>query len=366
MAAQPTLAVDRSGPALDGVEATHVSERSRVIRAVAASWRKLALAMFLAGILAAGATLVIPNTYTASTTFMPETKSSSALPSSVAGLASQLGVTVSADPTDSPQFYADLVRSRTLMERLLVDTFPGHPGGRRLYGARGRVLDILEVRGPTPANRLVNARMRLADATRVAVDRRTGVLTLSFVSVDPVFAAWAANRLVNYLGDFNRQTRQSQARAQRVFAEERATVANTKLLEAEGALRAFYDENKSWQTSPRLVFEEGRLRRRVEIQSELLETLLRQAEMTRLSEVNDLPVFTVIDQAEVPVLKTGPLRRVIVMVAVGLTFVVGVALALIPAYEDRLRAQLPELFEGVAALRGRFQRKSRYSATRSA
>ena len=366
MAAQPNLAVDRSGPALDGVEGADVSTRTRVIRAIAASWARLALAMVVVGILAAGATLLIPNTYTASTTFMPETKSSSALPSSVAGLASQLGVTVSADPTDSPQFYADLVRSRTLIERLLVDTFPGHPGGRRLYASRGRVLDILEVRGETPAHQLVNARMRLADATRVAVDRRTGVLTLSVVSVDPVFAAWAANHLVEYLGDFNRQTRQSQAHAQRVFAEERANVANTQLVDAEGALRRFYDENKSWQSSPRLVFEEGRLRRRVEIQSELLETLLRQVEMTRLSEVNNLPVFTVIDRAEVPVLKTGPLRRVIVMAAVAVTFFIGLALALIPAYKDKLRTQLPELFDGVAALRGRLRRKSRYSAARSA
>jgi len=366
MSAQPNLAVDRTGHALDSPGDGSVTPATRAIRAISASWGRLVGASLLVGVLTAAASLLIPNTYTASTTFMPGAKPPTGLPSSVAGIAAQLGVSVSADPSESPQFYADLVRSRTLLERLLTDTFPGDPEGPRKYARRGRVMDVMEVRAKTPALRLVYARMRLAGATSVGVDRRTGVLTLSFESVDPVFSAWAANRLVTYLGDFNRETRQSQAHAQRVFAEERASIANTQLVDAEGILRRFYDENKSWQTSPRLVFEEGRLRRRVELQSELLETLLRQVEQTRLSEVNDLPVFTVIDKAEVPVVKTGPLRRMLVLGAMTVAFAIGVCIALIPAYSDKLRTQMPELFDGMTALRGRFRRKKSYSAARSA
>ncbi len=97
------------------------------------------------------------------------------------------------------------------------------------------------------------------------VDNQTSILTLSVEAKNAVLAAEVANCLIGYLNDFNATVRQSQAREKRKFAEERVLDGERELREAEDSLGDFYDQNRSWQTAPQLVFREGRLRRQVEV-----------------------------------------------------------------------------------------------------
>src|SRR5690242_20974405 len=48
----------------------------------------------------------------------------SRLPAGLAGLASQFGVSLGSDASKSPKFYAQVLRSRELMERVLLSTYP--------------------------------------------------------------------------------------------------------------------------------------------------------------------------------------------------------------------------------------------------
>ena len=52
--------------------------------------------------------------------------------------------------------------------------------------------------------------------------------------------------------------------------------------DAEEQLRGFYERNRSWQQSPQLTFDEGRLRRQVEIRQEVYLTLRREYETARV------------------------------------------------------------------------------------
>src|SRR5205823_6630604 len=131
----------------------------------------------------------------------------------------------------------------------------------------------------------------------------------------PVLAAAVANRFVAYLNDFNTKSRQSQARERRKFIEQRLADGEGELRTAEESLRTFYERNRSWQQSPQLVFEEGRLRRQVEIRQEVYLTLRREYETARIEEVNDTPVITVIDRAVPPREKARPQRKLLVVLA---------------------------------------------------
>src|SRR6266566_2346757 len=73
-----------------------------------------------AALVTAALSLLVPATYTATTTFVPEAGRGSRVPAGLAGIASQVGVTLGGDASQSPQFYADLVQSRELMERVLL------------------------------------------------------------------------------------------------------------------------------------------------------------------------------------------------------------------------------------------------------
>lgn len=330
---------------------------SRLLRAVLPRWRFLGALTIGIALVTAAVTLLLPNQYTAQVVFLPEFRPAEGLPPNIAGIAAQFGVSVSSEPSQSPQFYADLVKSRSLLDRLIREQYAGSPGGKARFRQAGVVADLLRVPGRTDAERMEWGRDMVAAATAVAVDRRTGVIRLGFRSEDPAFAAWAANALVGYVGDFNLRTRQSQARAQRSFAETRAQDAGRVLNDAENVLRAFYDENRLWELSPRLRFEEGRLRRRVEIQSEVYVSLLRQVESSRVAEVNNLPVITVIDPAIAPTRKSGPLRRAMVLLSAFAAFALGVGLVLLREFAPEIRREVPELWDAGSRLAGRLRRR---------
>jgi uncharacterized protein involved in exopolysaccharide biosynthesis len=325
----------------------------RALSAVQRSWKWIFGITLAVAVITAAALMFVPNTYTADALFYPETRGTEGIPSGVAGLAAQIGVSVGSEPTQSPQFYADLVRSRSMTDRLLLEKYPGSPHGKEPFRAGGTVIDLLKIKGRNADERMAYGRQMVAALSTAAIDRKDGTVRLTFKSTDREFSAWATNQLVRYLNEFNQKTRQSRGRAQRVFAEQRAREANEALSSSEDALREFYDANRGWQSSPRLTVQEGRLRRNVQLASELTGILARQAENAKLTEASDLPVLTVIDSAVPPALKSGPLRRLTLMGVVALVVLVMIAIALVREYAAELRAEVPELWEMTSALRRR-------------
>jgi len=252
-------------------------------------------------------------TYTASTTFVPEASAGTKLPSGLAGLAGQFGLSVGADASQSPRFYADVLKSRELLERTLRTRYADP---RSATGDSASLLVLLRIGGRSGPDSMSNGVRAFSGQVGTRVDVQTGVVRLAVSSRYPVLAAAVANQMVVYLSDFNTHTRQSQARERRRFVQQRIAEAETELRSAEGTLRAFYERNRTWQQSPQLIFEEGRLRRQVDIRQEVDVTLQREFETARIEEVNDTPVITIIDSATTPQRPSRPRRAV--MAALGL------------------------------------------------
>lgn len=267
----------------------------------------------LGAVLAAAISLLLPVWYTAKTTFVPETSSQGQLPSGLSGLAGQVGLTIGSGPEQSPEFYSSILTSRATLEEVLRTKYP-IPDDRPQRGDSATLLQLLREGGRDASDSLYRGVKRLRELISVDVDDETNIVALSVDAHDPVLAANVARRFLQYLNDFNTNSRQSQAREKRLFLESRLAEAATSLTDAEGQLRQFYERNRSWQQSPSLVYEQGRLQRQVDIRQDLYLSLSHEYQAARLEEVNDTPVITTIDPAVPPARRARPKRAILTIV----------------------------------------------------
>jgi uncharacterized protein involved in exopolysaccharide biosynthesis len=288
-----------------------------------------------AAVLAVLVSLLVAPTYTASTSFVPEQRGQSRLSSGVAGLAGQLGLSVGLEPSQSPQFYADVVRSRELLEQVLLSKY-ADPRATAGASDSSTLLNILRVNGRNAADSLDRAIKKLSKLVSVDVGFQTNIVRLAVDAPAPALAAEVANRLVEYLNEFNTHKRQSQARERRKFTEERVAEADSELRRSEEAVKTFYERNRGWQQAPEMVFQETRLRRQVEVRQEVYLTLKREYETARIEEVNDTPVLTVIDPAVAPPRRSKPRRTVLALVG----FSVGLMVAVLWAFGAEYMTQM--------------------------
>lgn len=317
-------------------------------------WR-VAVLLPLASVLAtAGAAVFLPATYTASASFIPETGPQRRTPAGLAGLAGQFGIALGTE-TYSPRFYAAVLQSPGLLEHVVLTRFPDPRDG---VGPQDSValMQLLRARGHTKADSLNVGVAALRKQLSVRSDNQTGIVTLSFESRYPSLAAAVVNIFVRYLGDFNTRSRQSYAHKRREFIDSRLSAVGAELRTAEETYRLFLERNRSWQQSPQLVFEEGRLRRRVDIVQEVYLTLSREFEMARIEEVDNTPVITVLDSAVAGRHERRSKRGFLLIVALVFGAGSGLVWILGAEYLSRAKVENDGAYAEVAALGNRFRR----------
>jgi uncharacterized protein involved in exopolysaccharide biosynthesis len=335
-----------------------------VLNTLLRRWRVVVGLPLLAAIGAAGASFLLRPIYTATATFVPESRNQNRLPGAAAGLVGGLGISLGVEPTQSPKFYADVVRSRELLERILTSRYADPRTGDGVADSAS-LLQILGTDGRSQPESLARGVEKLNDVIVVRVDDQTSIVRVSVAGRYPALAADVANRIVEYVNDFNTKKRQSQARERRKFTEARVVAADSELRHTEGAVKTFYERNRGWQQSPELTFEEGRLRRQVEIGQQVYGTLKREYETARIEEVNDTPLITVIDRAVTPQERSGPKRKLLVVLATALAVVIAVLWAFLAEYVDRARRDPEDDYRELRSLLERVRRDLRRVFTRT-
>jgi uncharacterized protein involved in exopolysaccharide biosynthesis len=295
--------------------------------------RGVAFITFVAGIVGLVSSLLWPPNYHAVATFIPEQTSSSRLATGLGGLAGQLGVPLGSDPVQSPRFYAEVLLSRRVIERVLRGYFSSTETGLASPDSAS-LLDLLQVRGRDSLERVQKGVKMLRAAVTVDADIRTNIVTLVVTARNPDLAAAIANRFLQAVNEFNTLSRQSQGGRRRRFIEEQADSAARELRTAEDRLKSFYEENRLWTQSAALQYRLGQLQREVEIEKEVYLTLRRNLITAAIDEVNDVPLISVIDEA-VPLTDRKPRRALIVLAGLLLGGIIGLSYAYIAWYLDR-------------------------------
>ena len=282
--------------------------------------------------LAAGVTLTRPRTYTATAAFVPQARQSGG---ALQGISSQLGIGLApTDPMQSPQFYVELVQSRAILQDLADTRYTFATDTGRITGT---LAEIFRPSGPAPAQRRAQLIRDLGDQVEGEQTQQTGTVRVSVTTPYRELSPRMVDRILELVTGFNLQTRQSQARAERRFIEQRLGQVRAELRTAEDRLQSFLQRNREFGMSPALTVERDRLERAVATHRTLYTELAQNFERARMEEVRDTPVITVLEEPEVPALADprGLLRNGVLALIAGGVF--GVVLAFSSEYMRRLR-----------------------------
>lgn len=303
--------------------------------------RRLILISALSGVFL-GFLLVVSGSpkYTATVSFTPQGGGNQASAAGLAGLAQSFGVSVprSGDATRSLQFYQDLITSREILDQLIESDIEV---GDRNIREPVRLYEHFDISGETIEELTDRTRQYLLDEDVISTNSSqfTGIVTISARTSDAELSNGITRRLVNLVSEFDLETRQSQALAERLFAEERLAQLHQELLTTEGSLKEFLDENRQFSNSPQLNFEHDRLQRQVLMRQELVTALAQAHEQARIDEVRNTPVITVINQPDSPTVPDP--RGWLPILLVGFIFgvIVGLGIALAQEYGDRAKSE---------------------------
>jgi tyrosine-protein kinase Etk/Wzc len=184
---------------------------------VLAKYKKLILGLpLIAAVLAAGISLLIPNTYTATTRILPPQGQSSAsamLAQQLGGLAGLAGGAAGLrNPND---LYIGMLKSRTVADSL-IQRFDLHKRYEHEYQS--------------------NTRKQLEQGSIIA-SGKDGIITIEVDDKDPKFAAELANAYVEELFKLTKVLAVTEASQRRLFFERQLAQSKDNLVAAEAAAR---------------------------------------------------------------------------------------------------------------------------------
>jgi uncharacterized protein involved in exopolysaccharide biosynthesis len=196
-------------------------------------WKLIVVGALLAGLVALGLSYLVPQTFTARTSFLPPQQpgaAASALSSlgALANLAGGGGIRTPAD-----QFVA-LLQSVKVQDRI-IDRF--------------KLIEVYDVRYRADARRM------LADNARISLSKRDGLIAVEVDDHSPQRSAEIANAYVDELQRLTSTLAITEAQQRRAFFERQMTQTRDRLTAAQVALQASGFNAGALKSEPRAAAE---------------------------------------------------------------------------------------------------------------
>ena len=277
-----------------------------------------------------------PTTYTASSTFVPQSAESGGDSSNLGGLAALAGINLSAGgngadipPTLYPKVLASAPFKSALLDASLViegDTLTyrnyllnkptpaiglvkkytfGLPG-LLISSLQGENSESIEEQGIAP---LSDEEFKLHQAIQglisIESNKKEGYVTLTVVDGDPKVAAQVALATEAVLQDWIIDYKIKNAKAQYDFTERQFQLKQKEFFALQDELASFKDRNQNISSA---LFQNrlSRIEAEFSITNAVYTELAKQKEQAAIQLSKDTPTFSVIDPVAVPKEKTGP------------------------------------------------------------
>uniref|UniRef100_UPI0040484BFA Wzz/FepE/Etk N-terminal domain-containing protein n=1 Tax=Algoriphagus sp. TaxID=1872435 RepID=UPI0040484BFA len=323
----------------------------------------------LCGILGGIIGFLTPATYTASSTFLPQTsQAGGGLSGSLGGLASLAGINLSTGAAGGgeipPSMYATVSASEPFRKRILdakiwvngdsvtyrtyLENQPGSALGmiqEYTIGLPGKLIGALssseESNGGDPDSglqpltdeefKLHNA---LAGKISIANDKKEGIVSLTVVEGDALIAAQVAKVTEDILQDWIIEHKVKNAKAQYDFIEKQFDTKQKEFFSIQDQMAGYMDRNQNVLSATYLTRLE-RLQAEFDLVNTVYSELAKQKEQAAIQLSKDTPTFSVLDPVKVPKEKTGPKKSIYVLGAffIGLILAAGWFLAQKPVQE---------------------------------
>ena len=325
----------------------------------------------ICGILGGIVGFLTPASYTASSTFLPQTaQAGGGLSGSLGGLASLAGINLSTGSAGGgeipPSMYARVLASEPFRKRLLDATIwvDGDTTSYRDYlesrsssgfglgtikeytiGLPGKILGALADEKKDSASSAEGGLQALSDdeyklhnalAGKVTIetDKKEGVVSITVVESDPIVAAEVAKVTEEILQEWIIEHKIKNAKAQYDFIEKQFGAKQKEFFSLQDQLAGYMDRNQNVLSATYLTRLE-RLQAEFDLVNTVYSELAKQKEQAAIQLSKDTPTFSVLDPVKVPKEKTGPKKSLYVLGALfmGLIFSAGWFLAKKPIQE---------------------------------
>jgi uncharacterized protein involved in exopolysaccharide biosynthesis len=161
-----------------------------------------------------------------------------------------------------------------------------------------------------------------------ALDKKTGVITMSVKMQDPIIAATLARFTQEYLMKYVIQYRTEKTQKDIDFLASRIEKARKNYDKALFSYSHYQDMNRNLFLN--IAKDEGKkLQHEVELAYNLYTQLATELEETKIRIHRETPVFKVLEPAQVPVKKSSPSRGIIILAFTLLGLVFSIAIIII-------------------------------------
>jgi uncharacterized protein involved in exopolysaccharide biosynthesis len=283
-----------------------------------------------------------PATYTASSTFLPQTaQGGGGLSGSLGGLASLAGIDLNSSVSGGdipPSMYATVLASEPFLKRIL-DTKIWVNGDSVVYrtylenqpssalgifqeytiGLPGKVIGLFstneeikqtknEVQGLQPLSNnefgLINS---VSGKVSIVNDKKEGIITLSVIESDPIIAAQVTKVTEKVLQDWISEHKMKNAKAQYDFIVKQFEAKQKEFFFIQDQLAEYMDRNQNVLSATYLTRLE-RLQAEFDLVNTVYSELAKQKEQAAIQLSKETPTFSVLDPVKVPKYKTSPKR----------------------------------------------------------
>jgi uncharacterized protein involved in exopolysaccharide biosynthesis len=318
---------------------------------------------FLGGIVS----FLIPVSYTATSTFLPQSTESGGARATFGGLAALAGINLDAPMAGGeipPTMYDKVLSSEPFRTSILDATIwiNGDSISYRSYlenqpksvigaiqkytiGLPSLLLGAFSIKEEETLMTEDNGLQPLSDSeyefhkaiagkVNIDIDKKEGVVSLSVVEDNPMVAAQVAKVTEEVLQDWIIQHKIKNAKTQYSFIEKQFESKQKEFFSIQDQLAGYMDRNQNVLSATYLTRLE-RLQAEFTLVNTVYSELAKQKEQAAIQLSKDTPTFSVLDPVKVPKEKTAPKRSIYVLISffMGLIFSAGWFLARKPFQE---------------------------------
>jgi uncharacterized protein involved in exopolysaccharide biosynthesis len=312
------------------------------------SRKQILTTAFIFAILGGVIGFLTPATYTASSTFLPQTTPSGGIGGSLGGLAALAGVNLNAPSVGGdipPTMYSTVLGSEPFRKQILdskiwvngdsvsyrsyLENQPGSALGtiqEYTIGLPSKFIGLLvskeeekqmknELQGLQPlSNKEYGLLGAVASKVSIQNDKKEGVITISVVESDPIIAAQITKVTEKVLQDWISEHKMKNAKAQYDFIAKQFEAKEKEFFSIQDQLAGYMDRNQNVLSATYLTRLE-RIQAEFDLVNSVYSELAKQKEQAAIQLSRDTPTFSVLDPVKIPKEKTGPKKSLYVSVA---------------------------------------------------
>ena len=160
------------------------------------------------------------------------------------------------------------------------------------------------------------SRKALKENLVASFDADSGVFSISFTDIDPVFAAEVVNYAVTLMENMFLNLGIDKNVLEKKNLEENIQNSYNELIRLQERIQTleFSVSNGTAASVPSIVLESSLLKAELEAQQAVYTQLKTQLELLKIEMASETPVFQVIEKAEVPDQKSGPARSMLCII----------------------------------------------------